>query len=203
MVTSPRIIAIADRMFFNSEDHWMKAINQTVLGLEGRPWMALQIRSKITINSDALSYLLGEYSQLEQINWNLDQELSIAPKRVHLSEDKLYNTKVRFNFSASVHSIEGLYSAHELGADWIHVAPIFDPISKSSKGMGLKKLKSFIDHSPLPVIAVGGIQNSNARLCFDVGASGVASIGTVFESNQPLEAIDKLYASFTAMSEQL
>lgn len=202
MVSPPRIIAIADRTFFSSEEGWLKAIKQTVLGLQARSWMALQIRSKISINQDTFRYLLGEYSQFDQIHWNLDQELSIAPKRVHLSEAKLNDSKPRFNFSASVHSLKGVISAYKLGADWVHVAPIFDPISKNTKGIGLNELKVFTNHSPLPVIAVGGVQFSNARHCFNAGAAGIASIGTVFESPHPLKEIDKLYDSFTAVSEQ-
>ncbi len=73
------------------------------------------------------------------------------------------------------------------GADFVLLAPIFKPLSKtdSSPMLGPEAIKEFTRLSDVPVLALGGITPANARLCMEAGAAGVAGI-SYFDSIQQL-----------------
>jgi thiamine-phosphate pyrophosphorylase len=68
------------------------------------------------------------------------------------------------------------------GADYVLLAPIFQPLSKTSTGpaLGTEAIREFRRRSPVPVLALGGITAENAGPCLEAGAAGIAGI-TCFE----------------------
>ncbi len=73
------------------------------------------------------------------------------------------------------------------GADFVLLAPIFKPLSKtdSQPALGPEAIKEFTRLSDVPVLALGGITPENAHLCTEAGAAGVAGI-SYFDSIQQL-----------------
>jgi len=76
-------------------------------------------------------------------------------------------------------------SAHRLAqlpditdADYILLAPIFAPLSKtgSAPPLGLEALREACRLTSIPILALGGITESNARQCIEAGAAGIAGI---------------------------
>jgi thiamine-phosphate pyrophosphorylase len=63
-------------------------------------------------------------------------------------------------------------------ADYLGVGPIWATPSKAdgSAPLGLQELARICAAVRIPVIAIGGIDPSNARACIEAGAAGVAAI---------------------------
>ena len=77
----------------------------------------------------------------------------------------------------------------EPGLSYVHLAPIFDPLSKSATrpALGLASLAAAAGRG-VPVIAQGGIDATNARAAIDAGAAGVAVTGAVLMREDPRAA---------------
>lgn len=83
---------------------------------------------------------------------------------------------VGFVISVACHSAEDVNRAE--GADYAVLAPIFKPLSKADahEPLGLEMLRQIASRASIPVIALGGITESNANICIAAGAAGVAGI---------------------------
>jgi thiamine-phosphate pyrophosphorylase len=88
-----------------------------------------------------------------------------------------------FLIGVSCHSLEEVRAAEDEGADYVVFGPVFDPISKPPElpARGLKELTRAAGAVKIPVLALGGITNSNAEQCVAAGAAGVAGI-SLFQS---------------------
>lgn len=96
---------------------------------------------------------------------------------VHLPSHGLPGREVRASFGQQIWIGVSVHSRAELedaAADYALLGPIQDPLSKRAErpalGFGALALP------PLPVIALGGITEDNARAALQAGASGVAGI---------------------------
>jgi thiamine-phosphate pyrophosphorylase len=83
-----------------------------------------------------------------------------------------------FIVGVSCHSLEDARSAEAAGADYVFFGPVFDSPSKREFGapQGAAKLREVARALRIPLIAIGGINASNARECLQTGAAGVAAI---------------------------
>jgi thiamine-phosphate pyrophosphorylase len=100
----------------------------------------------------------------------------------------------------SVSTLEELARSHLDGCDYIGTGPVFGTRTKADAkpSRGLEGLKAMADQSPLPVAAIGGITDANARECFDQGAAGVAVISVITRASDPSAAARKLAAAISA-----
>jgi thiamine-phosphate pyrophosphorylase len=66
--------------------------------------------------------------------------------------------------------------AQEEGATYVGAGPVWETPSKSdaAPAIGLDGLRAIAEAVSIPVVAIGGIDASNARACVDAGAAGVA-----------------------------
>lgn len=90
----------------------------------------------------------------------------------------------------SCHSPADLARAASEGCDYATLSPIFESASKPGYGpaLGVVALRD----APLPVYALGGVDQTNARACVDAGASGVAVMGHVMRADDPAVAVKEL-----------
>ncbi len=74
--------------------------------------------------------------------------------------------------------------------DYIGVGPIFETSTKADAKpvIGLPGLTAVIERSPVPVVAIGGIDEIRAGACFDQGAAGVAVISRITRAADPAAA---------------
>lgn len=88
------------------------------------------------------------------------------------------NAPTEFQIGISCHSLEDAREAERNGADYIFFGPIFDTPSKRSFGppQGLDHLREVCEDVRIPVIAIGGINETNAQDSILAGAAGVAAI---------------------------
>ncbi|OGX19747.1 MAG: thiamine-phosphate diphosphorylase, partial [Omnitrophica WOR_2 bacterium RBG_13_44_8b] len=111
------------------------------------------------------------------INDRMDIALSVNADGVHLGREDLPYAVARKLLGKNkiigltVHTIEQAMEAQKLGADYIGVSPIFTTNTKSDAGkaVGVKLIQKIKQRVCLPVIAIGGINLSNARDVISAG----------------------------------
>jgi thiamine-phosphate pyrophosphorylase len=90
----------------------------------------------------------------------------------------------------SVSTLSELENSNLEGCDYVGCGPVFPTDTKadakSEGGLGL--LRSVVQQSILPVVAIGGITATNAGQCFQEGAVGVAVISTISRASDPRKA---------------
>lgn len=93
----------------------------------------------------------------------------------------------------SCHSPEEVERAAAAGADYAHLAPIFDPFSKARErpALGLEALARAA-RAGIPVLAQGGIDPARARAALAAGAAGVAVTGAILAAPDPRAATTAL-----------
>ncbi len=104
---------------------------------------------------------------------------------VHLTTRSLDARAVRrafgeeFLIGVSAHTLEEAREGREGGADFAVFGPVFDTRSKRAYGepVGLAALREAArELAPFPLVALGGVDESNAAEAVGAGAAGVAGI---------------------------
>lgn len=170
--------------------------------LERVRWAAEELVSLIQIREKNLPSLLlfdlagaaakitGETDTRLLINGRADIALAAGADGVHLPADGLSAAVVRQRFPSdfligvSTHSVEEALAAKATGADFITFGPVFESPGKGTP-QGLEALNCvcrFLD--PFPVIALGGIDESNYANVLERGASGFAAIRFLNDQNK-------------------
>jgi thiamine-phosphate pyrophosphorylase len=103
----------------------------------------------------------------------------------------------------SVETWEDVEVSQKLDVNYIGVSPVFaTPTKTDTKGAwgleGLAKIKAFSRH---PLVAIGGINESNAREVVEAGADCIAVVSAICASSYP-EAVarrinDIIYSALT------
>jgi len=135
------------------------------------------------------------------VNDRLDIALASGADGVHLGQDDLPLSEARkiagngFIIGISVGSLEEASCAVVNGADYLAVSPLFDTLSKSDAGHGhgLSLVKRIHERFPnVPLIGIGGLNESNAADAIHAGLSGIAVISAVVSQKNIAEAARKL-----------
>jgi thiamine-phosphate pyrophosphorylase len=98
----------------------------------------------------------------------------------------------------SVGSIEEMRDAVGRGADYVAVTVWATPTKPEAEPGGLDLVRRVADASPLPVVGIGGIDESNAADVIAAGAAGVAVISAVASADDPVDATRALAAAVGA-----
>ncbi|MBU0726222.1 MAG: thiamine phosphate synthase [Alphaproteobacteria bacterium] len=98
---------------------------------------------------------------------------------------------------ASAHSLAEAQAAEAAGADYVTLSPLFATASKPGYGpaLGLDGLRHAVAALRLPVVALAGIDASNAADCLAAGAAGIAVMGGVMRADDPEAEIAGLIAA--------
>lgn len=121
------------------------------------------------------------------INDNVDIALAVGADGVHLGNSDLPYRIARQLLGKdkiiglTVHSLDDALAAQEMGADYIGAAPIFPTTTKTDAGesLGIEGLKEICERVSIPVVAIGGINLSNAQSVIDAGADAICAISAV------------------------
>ena len=116
------------------------------------------------------------------INDRADIAAAAGADGVHLTSHSIFAEIVRRNFpdnfiiGVSTHTLEEAENARQNGADFITFSPIFSSPNKG-EAQGIGKLREICEKlKPFPVIALGGIDETNYKSVLENGASGFAAI---------------------------
>lgn len=134
------------------------------------------------------------------INDRLDVALACGADGVHIGqEDMPYATARKLIgqeaiIGLSVETWADVEASQNLDVDYIGVSPVFATPTKTDTkepwGLeGLRKIKSFSRH---PLVAIGGINESNARTVVKAGADCLAVVSAVCSADDPAAAVAKL-----------
>jgi thiamine-phosphate diphosphorylase len=123
------------------------------------------------------------------VNDRLDVALAAGAAGVHLGRKSVNardaanscrsgNLPADFLIGVSCHSLKEAREAEGAGASYIFFGPVFDTPSKRALGepQGVERLAEVCGSVHIPVIAIGGVDASNAPECVRAGAAGVAAI---------------------------
>lgn len=128
------------------------------------------------------------------VNDDVEAALMLGADGVHLgrADDGAEDAKehgLLLGLSAS--NVEEARAAAGL-ADYIGAGPVWATPSKidADPPIGLEGLREICGAVAVPVVAVGGIDESNAGQCINVGAAGVAVIRSAAEAAKLRVAID-------------
>jgi thiamine-phosphate pyrophosphorylase len=94
----------------------------------------------------------------------------------------------------SVETWKDVEDTQGLDCDYIGVSPVFETATKTDTqgtwGLeGLKKIRAYSRH---PLVAIGGINESNAAQVIEAGAHVIAVVSAVCSAEDPCESARKL-----------
>ncbi len=137
------------------------------------------------------------------INDRVDVALALRAQGVHLRESSLPAEVVRDLLwpsqllGLSVHSLDGVMTAEQHGADFVVLGPIYDTPSKRAYGppIGLPLLEQAAKKVRIPIFGIGGITATRARAVRQAGAFGVAAVSSILSAVNVEQATEDLLAA--------
>ncbi|WP_424321012.1 thiamine phosphate synthase [Lacticaseibacillus chiayiensis] len=104
-----------------------------------------------------------------------DDELPVAVTRQLLGPDKLLGVSTKTLATAT--------AAAAAGADYLGVGAIFPtPTKPDSPVLSLEALKNIAESVPIPVVAIGGVKESNLDIFKNTGIAGVAMVSDIMQA---------------------
>ncbi len=196
----PLLCAVTDRRSLPGENLAPFLSHAIAAGVD-----LIQIRERDLPARELLSVVKDAVRQAQTtgtrilVNDRLDVALDAGADGVHLPAQGLPLKEVRRHHpeilaGASTHNLEELRLAQNQGADFAFFGPVFPPLSKSisTAPAGLDALAQAVRAVHIPVLALGGITEENARACLATGAAGLAGI-TLFQRSENLpETVKRL-----------
>ncbi|HKO35072.1 MAG TPA: thiamine phosphate synthase [Pyrinomonadaceae bacterium] len=164
----------------------------------------LTARILFELSEQSAALTLGSETRL-LVNDRADVAAAAGADGVHLTTQSIDTATIRCTFGedfligVSTHSLAEARVAKEVGADFVVFGPMFATPSKETYGppAGLAKLAGVAKElAPFPVLALGGVDVTNARECLRAGASGIAGI-SLFEDFERLDEIVQTCVSET------
>ena len=161
----------------------------------------IQLRAKLmsgkTLYETALAIreLSRKTGALFIMNDAVDIAIAVGADGVHIGQDDMPLAAVRrlvgpdVIIGVSTHSVEEAEAAEAGGADYIGFGPMFStPTKDSGTPKGPAGLRAIRGEVRIPVVAIGGINASNAPGVIEAGADAVAVISAVISRDDVEEA---------------
>ncbi len=183
------LYVITDEQLSRGKSH----IEIARLAIEGGA-NVIQLRDKIASSHKlyeaamAIRRITQESNVIFIVNDRLDIGLAVDADGVHVGQQDLPAAVARQLIGTnkilgvSAETLEQAIQAEKDGADYLGVGPIFDARSTkpdAGEPMGLLLLKQIHQNCRLPIIAIGGINQFNARDVIQAGADGIAVISAI------------------------
>jgi thiamine-phosphate pyrophosphorylase len=151
----------------------------------------------------ALKSICGDKT-LFLINDRVEVAAACDADGVHIGQEDMGYSEARKMLGknkiigVTAHNIEEAINAQEAGADYVGVSPIFSTATKTDAGKpaGIKLIEAVKMAVKIPVIAIGGINLSNAAEVVKAGADGLCAISAVVASGNVKAEILKFQKLF-------
>jgi thiamine-phosphate pyrophosphorylase len=127
------------------------------------------------------------------INDRLDVALAVGADGVHLGQKdmplemarKIAGSSMLIGISAE--SVQDAVEAENGGADYLGVSPIYATPTKTDTAppLGIQGLREIKNRVKIPLVGIGGLNNSNAAEVIRNGADGVAVVSAIMAAEDP------------------
>ncbi len=170
----------------------------------------VQLREKTATTRDfvtlacALNHLLTPLGVPLVINDRIDVALACGAQGVHLGQSDMSVELARqllppqVFIGLSVETPDDVRHAASLPVDYLGVSPIFPTPTKTDTAApwGLAGLRQVRAMTHLPLVAIGGIQLTNAFEVLQAGADGLAVVSAICSADDPCGAARSFRAFF-------
>eukprot|EP00123_Amoebidium_parasiticum_P018976 comp24325_c5_seq1/m.45920 comp24325_c5_seq1/g.45920 ORF comp24325_c5_seq1/g.45920 comp24325_c5_seq1/m.45920 type:complete len:500 (-) comp24325_c5_seq1:50-1549(-) len=133
------------------------------------------------------------------VNDRADVALAVGADGLHVGQDDMQAHVARrligphMILGVSVKTVEQAVKAYADGADYLGAGAIYPtPTKPESEAIGISVLRDICASVPIPVVAIGGISNDNAREILEAGAVGVAVVSAMFDYEDVASATREL-----------
>ena len=164
---------------------------------------ALQLREKNASYAELLElgqqikHILAPFDIPLIINDNVTLAIELNADGVHLGQSDACPMSARQRLGSkkiiglSIDSMENLHAANQLPIDYVGVGAIFPTPTKHNVATiwGIDGLTMLSAQSKHPIIAIGGINESNTAEVKRAGAHGIAVIGALHDSTDPQNTV--------------
>lgn len=183
-----RLYAVTDRAWVGKQTLY----EQVEAALKGGV-TCVQLREKELSEEEFLAEakeikaLCASYHVPFFINDNVDIAIKCGADGVHVGQEDMKASDVRAKvgdqmmIGVSAHSVEEAVEAVKNGADCLGVGAMFATSTKADANVLPKEtLRAICDAVEVPVVAIGGIGESNILELAGTGADGVALVSAIF-----------------------
>ncbi len=160
---------------------------------------AVQLRDKDATDRDLASTgrrLLGVCRGTATtfiVNDRVDLALEIGADGAHVGQDDMPLSEARRRLGAgavlgvSVSTVEEAVRAERGGASYLGISPVFATPTKpdTPDATGIEGIAAIRAAVSIPIVAIGGIDESNASLVVERGADGVAVVRAIMGAADP------------------
>ena len=164
---------------------------------------AIQLRDKAASTrhliemAEILMVLCKKSGALFIVNDRVDVAMATNAHGVHLGQDDMPAATARkllgpeAVIGISVRSVDEAVAAWKYGADYIAANMVFATDTKTDleKPLGLDAVGMLKKATPLPLIAIGGINTTNADTVRKAGADGIAVVSAIMAATQVDKAV--------------
>ena len=201
------VYAVTDRTWLNGQT----LEEQVEKAIKGGATF-LQLREKKLCYDDflkqaiALKKITDKYNIPFVINDNVDIAIAVDADGVHVGQKDMEAGKVRQKLGqnkiigVSVQTVEQAILAQKQGADYLGVGAVFSTSTKlDASEVSFETLQKICNAVSIPVVAIGGISQSNIMQLKGSGIDGVAVVSAIFAQKDITQATKEL----VALSKQL
>ena len=201
------VYAVTDRTWLNGQT----LEEQVEKAIKGGATF-LQLREKKLCYDDflkqaiALKKITDKYNIPFVINDNVDIAIAVDADGVDVGQKDMEAGKVRQKLGqnkiigVSVQTVEQAILAQKQGADYLGVGAVFSTSTKlDASEVSFETLQKICNAVSIPVVAIGGISQSNILQLKGSGIDGVAVVSAIFAQKDITQATKEL----VALSKQL
>ena len=159
------------------------------LRLKGVPKLELIARGR------RIAEIAREAAVTFVVNDDVEAALALNAEGVHLGRSdtgKELAKAAGLTLGLSASSVYEAIAVEQQGADYIGAGPVWPTPTKADAGspIGLDGLAAICEAVSVPVVAIGGIDVTNAADCVNPGAKGVAVVRASAEARALRRAVD-------------
>lgn len=194
------VYAVTDRTWLNGQT----LEEQVEKAIKGGATF-LQLREKKLCYDDflkqaiALKKITDKYNIPFVINDNVDIAIAVGADGVHVGQKDMEAGKVRQKLGqnkiigVSVQTVEQAILAQKQGADYLGVGAVFSTSTKlDASEVSFETLQKICNAVSIPVVAIGGISQSNILQLKGSGIDGVAVVSAIFAQKDITQATKEL-----------
>ncbi|NJD38717.1 MAG: thiamine phosphate synthase [Geobacter sp.] len=134
------------------------------------------------------------------INDRVDIALAVEADGVHLGQSDMPITHARrllgpnCLIGISAESVQDAIDAEQQGADYIGISPVFSTPTKTdtAQALGLDGIRQIRELVRIPLVGIGGINQTNAGQVLAAGADGVAVVSAIMAAESPRLAAEAI-----------